>query len=246
MMATHILLHPFMFCNLLVPFLLCPPSSTVFDMLCICGYRPDQPAVFVCCFFSHQLVRLVVSGVSGSSKGLFGFLSKVSNRPGFLFLGICEAHYASMQIWHRDSLKWLSVWLQPSFFFFLLIIHILRWRRELNLEPVMWWMCFSFRFFCFAILYHVLIRFIVQLIVHSPSVTHHSYVTTHYSSHLLYYVLLPLASTDYQDSSFLKLLLSFLFSFVMYKPLCYAYFSREPFLFCTCTVDVFERSRQTC
>lgn len=31
-----------------------------------------------------------------------------------------------------------------------------------------------------------------------------SYVKTHYSSHLLYYVLLPLASTDYQDSSFLK------------------------------------------
>lgn len=192
MMATHILLHPFMFCNLLVPFLICPPSSIVFDILCICGYRPDQPAVFVCCFFSHQLVRLVVrrgqegsllvkvcyATVSGSSKGLFGFLSKVSNRPGFLFLGICEAHNVSMQIWHRDSLKWLSVLLQPSFFFFLLIIHILRWRPELNLEPVVWWMCFSFHFFCFVILYHVLIRLIVQLIVHSLSVTHHSYVTT--------------------------------------------------------------------
>lgn len=71
MMATHILLHPFMFCNLLVPFLICPPSSIVFDILCICGYRPDQPAVFVCCFFSHQPVQLVVSGVTpGKTKSV--------------------------------------------------------------------------------------------------------------------------------------------------------------------------------
>lgn len=139
-----------------------------------------------------------------------------------------------MQIWHRDSLKWLSVLLQPSFFFFLLIIHILRWRPALNLEPVVWWMCFSFHFFCFVILYHVLIRFIVQLIVHSLSVTHHSYVTTHYSSHLLYYVLLPLASTLIFKVK--MLLLSFLFSFVMYN----LYVKGLIHSFCTCRVNIAE------
>lgn len=191
MMATHILLHPFMFCNLLVPFLICPPSSIVWHSLYL--WLQAWPTCCVCLLFlfaptspvggqwgqeGSLLVKVCYATVSGSSKGLFGFLSKVSNRPGFLFLGICEAHNVSMQIWHRDNLKWLSVLLQPSFFFFLLIIHILRWRPELNLEPVVWWMCFSFHFFCFVILYHVLIRLIVQLIVHSLSVTHHSYVTT--------------------------------------------------------------------